>query len=67
MKDVYTTCMALVRVEEVCLDIKKALTDGSALKGHTPKTYDRVDMHAVRVQLALLALAVESLEERVAE
>lgn len=67
MKDVYNTCMALVRVEEVCLDMKKTLTDGSALKGHTPKAYDRVDMHAVRVQLGLLTEAMELLEEKVAE
>ncbi len=67
MKDVYNTCMALVRVEEVCLDMKKTLTDGSLLKGHTIKQYDRIDMHAVRVQLGLLTAAVELLEEKVAE
>ncbi len=67
MKNAYDTCITLIRVEEACCIMRKLLTDGSYLSGHTVKQYDKIDMHAVRVQLGLLSAAVETLEEKVAE
>jgi hypothetical protein len=61
MYDTWDAALALCSVESVCLDLKKALADGSMLRGYTAKKIEDIELEKVQATEKELVASVFTL------